>query len=99
MMPSEVAESMFWASVGETADGWTKVGEQEGDDGRWTRTISVVVLDPEHNLWAFDYQQGLTENQDNDYPWMRWYSEDPDEIEVYAVRPHVITVTEWVTAE
>lgn len=45
-----------------------QVDIQEGDSGRWTKSMrSIVELCDE--LYSIDYEQGLTECQENEYPY------------------------------
>lgn len=98
MMPSETADSLCWMDDGQSKEGWTKVATQEGDDHRWWREMTEIVKDPDHALWAFDWKSGLTESQENEFPWENYNAPDDEETEVYSVRPVVKTVTEYVAA-
>jgi hypothetical protein len=42
------------------------IAEVSVGTGRWSETRRVIFLDGERVLWAFDYQRGLTENQDTE---------------------------------
>lgn len=99
MMPSEVAEYLCFAEAGDTDEEWTKVASLEGDDHRWWREMTEVFTAPDGALWAYDWKSGLTENQENEFPWEAGYNQEaPTEIEMYSVKPVVKTVTEYVAA-
>lgn len=85
---------------GGSFEGWTHVDEEQGDDRRWYRTNMVVLRGPDGMTYAFDYEEGLTENQENMYPWGDRYDKNPpEEIDVYRVIPVEITKTEWRVAK
>lgn len=43
-----------------------RVDEVEGDSGRWTQYIQTII-DIDGELWAIDWERGLTECQDDEY--------------------------------
>lgn len=68
-----------------------EVEREEGDHGRWTRHItSIIKLCDKY--FALDWEQGLTECQENEY-----YSK-PYEV-IKHTYEKTITVTEWVAVE
>lgn len=42
------------------------VAEIEGDSGRWTKSMTTIIQ-VEEDLWAIDWEQGLTEYQENEF--------------------------------
>lgn len=80
-------------------DGWAWVAEVEGGEGRWERHMQTVLKGPDGGYWAFKWSRGLTEYQDNAYPWGGTFN-NPQvaEIDVYRVRPVDRIVTDWVRA-
>lgn len=59
-----------------------------GDDGRWTRSVtSIIVLNDRY--FAVDWEQGLTELQENEF----W--NQPYEVEKKTFQKTII-VTEWI---
>lgn len=68
-----------------------EIEREEGDHGRWTRYVtSIVKLCDKH--FAIDWEQGLTEYQENEY-----YNQ-PYEV-VKHTYEKTITVTEWIAVE
>ena len=43
-----------------------EVDEIEGDSGRWTQSVETII-DIDGDLWAIDWQRGLTEYQENEF--------------------------------
>lgn len=43
------------------------VQEIEGEDRRWLRGMTTVIRTDDNKLFALDWDQGLTENQENEY--------------------------------
>ena len=82
--------NMAWQGDVDQIDGidgeFKVVDRTEGDHGRWTQVISVVIQTPSGRLYRYEYEEGLTEYQEDDY--------DGNLVEVL---PHVqtITVTEY----
>lgn len=105
-IPADRASELCYMHSGNEVDGWTWVAEEEGEDRRWSRSNMVVIKDPDGGLWAFDYEEGLTENRDNEYPWShtdrydaelkKYIDTTPTEVEVYSVQPLTKTVVEYV---
>jgi hypothetical protein len=92
---SSIAEDLFDSDDGDVVDGWTRVTDQEGDDGRWYRYHTLVVQDPTGRYWGIDYSMGLTENQDNDFPWKPDYQPPPEFIDIVEMYGLEITTTVW----
>jgi hypothetical protein len=72
-------------------EGFTVVDTVEGDDRRWSRTVTVVLKSEEsgkHYMW--EYERGLTEYQDSEYR-----GDSP--VEVVPVKK-IVEVVEWVKA-
>ena len=68
-----------------------EIEREEGDHGRWTRSVtSIIKLCDKY--FALDWEQGLTEYQENEY-----YNQ-PYEV-VQRTYEKTITVTEWVSVE
>lgn len=42
------------------------IDEIEGDSGRWTQYIKTII-DIDGDLWAIDWNRGLTECQENEF--------------------------------
>ena len=43
-----------------------EVDEIEGDSGRWTQCVQTII-DIDGELWAIDWDRGLTEYQENEF--------------------------------
>lgn len=56
--------------------------------------MTTIVRGPDGNTYGYDWDEALTEMQDGEYPW-----EDGDEIDVYAVRPVIVSTTTWVAVK
>lgn len=90
---AESGRDLLRANPGEQAnDYYFKVTEQVDGSGRWTehRTVVFRQLFNLNDYWAFDYEVGLTEYQENEYPW-----EHSDKVECYRVEPHVVITIEY----
>lgn len=61
----------------------------EGDRGRWTQHMKTII-DIDNELWAIDWQQGLTEYQESSF--------DNQPYRVAANEKHIV-VTEYVKVE
>lgn len=92
-LASDIAELLSDAYV-EAEDGWSWVATEAGDSGRWRRQVTTIVRGPDGNTYGYDWDEALTEMQDGEYPW-----EDGDEIDVYAVRPVIVSTTTWVAVK
>lgn len=81
----------------EPIDGWSFVAEQEGDEGRWERHMLTVLRGPDGNTYGFNWSSGLTENQDDYYPWGYSYEipEGGAEIDVFPVQSKIVTTVVW----
>lgn len=79
-----------YCKPGEQVDNFTYVATIEGDQRRWAQGITIVVSDPDGAFWGLDYDRGLTENQDSEYPWRPSYGSRTD-VELTRLYPHTIT--------
>lgn len=48
---------------------YTVLDREEVGSKRWTNVIQVVVEFPDGRLFAWTYEEGATEYQENEYPW------------------------------
>lgn len=92
---SEIASEMLYANVGDEMDGWVKAGDEEGVDRRWSRTVTTVVQHVSGDYYAFNWEHGLTESQENEYPWQVWDGDDLPEIELFPVEKSTRTIVTW----
>jgi hypothetical protein len=77
-------------AFGSEIDGFKRVAEVSKGSGRWYEYIQVVTQGPSGQLYGWEYGQGLTEVQENDF-----YSIEPP-VKLRAIEK-VITVTEYVS--
>ena len=74
---------------------WKAEAVVEGEDRRWSRTVMVVLENTEDGNWyAYEYEQGLTENQENEYPWEGDYH-PTGQIELFRVYPKTKITTDY----
>lgn len=45
----------------------TKVDEVEGENRRWSRTNQVIFKDKEGKFYSVEWEEGLTEEQENEF--------------------------------
>jgi hypothetical protein len=65
--------------------------DQQTDTRRWVSWHEVLFRAPDDGkVYAVDYQQGLTEQQDGTDLW-----DDEDTVTAVEMEPYEITVTEW----
>lgn len=55
--------------IGDIDGFWEYVADQDEGDSRWHHNYLMVIRDPGGDLWGLDYRIGLTEDQENEYPW------------------------------
>lgn len=81
------AEQVQDLAYGDDINGFEFIAEVEGEDRRWSRTIQVIAKHTESGkLYSVEYEQGLTEMQENEY-------EDQEAKEVEPVTKTVVTTT------
>lgn len=66
-----------------------EVYEKEGEDSRWSRTIVSVIKSDDGELYAIEWEKGLTENQEH------YFGNQPERVKIEE-REVVTTVTEIV---
>lgn len=81
---------------GDTVDGWTLVGgaqDHKERQSRWHQRYWLIVRDHEDACWGLSYGLGLTEMQEDDFPWDPGYgTPDPDKaLPLTRLYPHTIT--------
>lgn len=99
IMTADQADEMLdlsYGRPGEKVDDFTYVATVEGDRRRWMQGITIVVSDPDGAFWGLEYDRGLTENQDSEYPWRGWGGDRKD-VELNRLYPHTITTVEYRT--
>lgn len=64
------AAELYDSEDGEAVGNWRRVAVVEGDDHRWERDMTLVISSmPSRQLYGIDFRVGLTEDQENTYPW------------------------------
>lgn len=90
-IPSDVVNELLWSSDGAHFSGWEKIKTEEGDQSRWHRWQALILRDiTDDSFWAVDYREGLTENQEDVYPW-----QGAETAEAYQVYPHEKVTVEY----
>lgn len=64
-----------------------EVDREEGENRRWSRSVNVIKQ-VDDRFFSINYEEGLTESQDNEY------YEQPEEVVKHEYEK-TITVTEW----
>lgn len=60
----EMAQELAWGDTEE----YTQVWEEDLGSGRWTEVVRTIVKrDSDGKLFAFTWQRGLTEYQENEF--------------------------------
>lgn len=80
------------ADVGDQVDGFETVERTAGEPRRWFRAITLITRAPSGQHYRWRYDEGLTENQDNEGP---AENGEPTITPVRAVEETVV-VTKWV---
>lgn len=83
---------------GDTAGGWTLVGQVQDHkerQSRWHQRYWLIVQDADWTTYGLSFGLGLTEMQENDLPW----EDVPDDRELPLIRlyPHTVTKTVYRT--
>lgn len=81
-----------WGDPGDEAGDFTFVTTIEGGARRWAQSVTIVVSDSDGAFWGLSYDQGLTEEQPNEYPWR-----DGGSCELTRLYAHTITKTVYRT--
>ena len=83
------ALDLLWDGECTDLPGFAKVAESQTGSGRWCSYHQLVISDDYGNLWAADFERGLTEMQDID-PF-----EDEEEVEFGEVEKVAVTTYEY----
>lgn len=96
-IPAEVAEILCYSNDGREHEGWRKMYDQERGSGRWNAHHWLVLQEiATGDQYAVEYSLGLTENQENDFPWKPDYQERPEFVDAFQVWPTTIITVEYV---
>jgi hypothetical protein len=87
------AEELHESKDGDVVGGWTRVTDVRGEAHRWSEDHTLIVRSPDGLTWGLDYQVGLTEMQDHEYPWRG--TSGP--VALTRMYPHVVTSTVYRT--
>lgn len=85
------AADLYDCDDGATAGPWTRAGTQHIRQSRWHDMYYLVVRDEAGQHWGLVYGDGLTEYQDNEWPWE--YSDDP--LPLTRLYPHEVIKVEF----
>lgn len=92
---ADQAEEILEASYGDPGDeagDFTYITTKKAGARRWAQSVTIVVSDTAGAHWGLTYDEGLTEEQPNEYPWR-----DGGTCELTRLYPHTITRTEYRT--
>lgn len=88
VVPAELVEALYDSFKDGFQEGdWTRVMVKDGDEGRWRRHHTLVLRHADGGFWGIDYETGLTEMQDHDFPWRPEYGSPPETVELRAMYP------------
>jgi hypothetical protein len=93
------AAALYEAEDGEFIDTWARIGNEEDDPksrtSRWHERYWLLLRDEDGATWGLEYGVGLTEDQENDYPWEQYGTERP--LPLTRLYAHEVTTIEWST--
>lgn len=87
-IPASVAKELAY---GCSFDGYKHISNESEDSGRWSAYVTTVYQEA-GKLWAFDWEEGLTENQEDEIHETPYGS---GLVEVYEVEPYQVSVTKF----
>lgn len=90
--------------IDEASDKYNFVARVEGESGRWDKDIQVIFsdIDKPEDLFAFNYSEGLTEEQESVISTVQHYevslydSYPNDTVEVYPVKKVIKQIVDCV---
>jgi hypothetical protein len=89
-------EAEFLFEGGELVGEWEYVVQQEGDSHRWHTGWTLVLRHiPTGELWGLEYETGLTENQENSYPWDDGRNSAYLPMKLKRLHPHTKVITAY----
>lgn len=95
-IPSRVPAELIYADAGDEEGGFALVTIIDVGSRRWESDHTLVLRRlSDDTLWGIDYSQGLTENQDNTYPWAPDYRDPPETVVATRLYPHEVTVISY----
>lgn len=95
-IPADVAEELYECANGERVGDWMRLAAQSVGSGRWREQFWLVVSRGE-GTFGIPYAVGLTEYQDNEYPWAPSWGEKPAEVELTPLVGVQVTSTTYLT--
>lgn len=99
-IPSSTVDELYCSGEGAVVDGFRSVKDMYLDSGRWESHHWMVVEEIEtNNFYAIEYSVGLTENQDNSFPWRPSYGDKPATVEAFRVNPKPVVTMVYERAE
>lgn len=82
---SEISKDSYYLMDEGDYDGFKVIAIEDNGSGRWSTHMSTIIELPSGRLYSIDWESGLTEYQENEYPWNssgRWHHE-PIEVEKF----------------
>jgi len=89
----DLAAELHMRDDGSQVGEWRQVGKQLIRTGRWTEHYWLVVTNGE-GVFGIEYEDGLTEDQENRYPWEEGSGE---EVELTPLVGVPVTTTKYLT--
>jgi hypothetical protein len=74
---------------------WVRVDEVEGASRRWEQHMQTIVKSPQGFFYCIGWDHGLTENQENSYPWRTWNNPEYQDVRIIKVEPYDVITTKW----
>lgn len=93
-----IAAELYRVNANERASGFTKIKDQYASTSRWHEHREVIFYHHEYESYhAIEYKLGLTEYQDDEFPWMG--VDDYAQIKCPKVIPRERTYVEYVSPD
>lgn len=85
-----VASDLFYKANGNEIDGWVRVADQYISVRRWESHHWLVLAEVAgKETWGLEYSKGLTEMQDNTFPWEG--ADDSAQLPLTRLYPRTVT--------
>jgi hypothetical protein len=91
LINSSIVDELYCSGVGAEVDGFRYIRDDCQGSGRWQSHHWMILEEIASNdFYAIEYSEGLTENQDHDFPWRSEYGDDPETVEAFRVYPKAV---------
>lgn len=94
-LPPSIAAELYESEDGErdASGAWARIAKQHIRTGRWFEQYYLVVSEEPDVFWGVDFNEGLTEEQENDLPWQMGM----DAVPLVRLYPREVISTEYRT--